>query len=168
MPSRAIRAAHRQINWSIIVPSPGNCRVSLQVCSYSVAHYRCAFHSGIRPVCRSIVGRTTLRISFVQPIGPAQSGYDYDRHDDGLIASKATYVGYNLWGTPCRGRQMAFRYRALLHPYSSARSYNVGIWLGDQVDPVKPPGTGAQATRNPAIGSFERWVGGISGAHLVP
>jgi len=81
---------------SIIVPSPGNCRVSRLGCSYSVAHYRCAFHSGIRPVCHSIVGRTTYFGFLCQPIGPAQSGYDYDRHDDGLIASKATYVGYNL------------------------------------------------------------------------
>jgi len=44
----------------------------------------------------SIVGRTTYFGFLCQPIGPAQSGYDYDRHDDGLIASKATYVGYNL------------------------------------------------------------------------
>jgi len=97
IPSQLIRAAHRQINQrSIIVPSPGNCRVSRLGCSYSVAHYRCAFHSGIRPVCHSIVGRTTYFGFLCQPIGPAQSGYDYDRHDDGLIASKATYVGYNL------------------------------------------------------------------------
>jgi len=60
-----------------------------------LATTRCA-PGGIRPVCLLLlVGRTRLRIP-LSAIGPAQSGYDCDRHDDGLIAMEATYVGYNL------------------------------------------------------------------------
>jgi len=32
-------------------------------------------------------------------------------------------------------------------------------WLGDQVDPVKPPEPGREPLVTPAIRSFERWVG---------
>jgi len=47
VPSRHCRVSrlglcrHRTNQRSIIVPSPGNCRVSRLGCSYSVAHYRC-------------------------------------------------------------------------------------------------------------------------------